>query len=229
MQITWLGQAGLLFEKEDLTILVDPYLSDSVKKVNPNNYRRVPVDERFFDKRPDIIICTHDHMDHNDPETMGRFLSQTEKSITVLASAAAYKALLPNKNGHNYVCFTPHTVWSQNGIRITAVKAVHSEPTAIGVIIEEIGTPDGKVYYITGDTLYNSEIFTQLPENIDAVFLPVNGVGNNMNMTDAIAFAKRTGAKKAVPLHFGMFDSIDPRLFACENRVIPRLFEKIPV
>ena len=31
-------------------------------------------------------------------------------------------------------------------------------------------------------------------DDIDVVFLPVNGVGNNFNMTDAARFAKETGA-----------------------------------
>lgn len=48
MKITWLGQAGLLFETGNLTIMVDPYLSNSVEKVNPLNYRRVAVDESFL-------------------------------------------------------------------------------------------------------------------------------------------------------------------------------------
>ena len=37
MKITWLGQAGLLFETNGVTIIVDPYLSDSVKEINPRN------------------------------------------------------------------------------------------------------------------------------------------------------------------------------------------------
>ena len=43
MKITWLGQAGLLMETGGKIVLIDPYLSDSVGKVNPLNYRRVPV------------------------------------------------------------------------------------------------------------------------------------------------------------------------------------------
>lgn len=35
MEITWLGQAGLLFEKDNYKIMIDPYLSDSVEKINP--------------------------------------------------------------------------------------------------------------------------------------------------------------------------------------------------
>ena len=56
MKITWLGQAGLLFEIEDKTIVIDPYLSDSVAKVNPKNYRRFPVDETYLNIKPDMLI-----------------------------------------------------------------------------------------------------------------------------------------------------------------------------
>lgn len=45
MKITWLGQAGLLFEAKGVRIILDPYFSDSVEKINPQAYRRVPVDE----------------------------------------------------------------------------------------------------------------------------------------------------------------------------------------
>lgn len=59
MQITWLGQSGLLFETDDKKILVDPYLSDSVAKTEPRNHRRVAVDERFLKIDPDVIVITH--------------------------------------------------------------------------------------------------------------------------------------------------------------------------
>jgi len=70
MRCTWLGQAGLLFDLDGIKVMIDPYLSDSVAKVNPLNKRRVPVDERVFDIRPDVLILTHDHLDHTDPETL---------------------------------------------------------------------------------------------------------------------------------------------------------------
>ena len=56
MEITYLGQAGFLFETESVKIIVDPYLSDSVEKIQPQNYRRVAVDERFFEIKPNIIV-----------------------------------------------------------------------------------------------------------------------------------------------------------------------------
>ena len=33
MEITWLGQAGFLFQSEGLKIIIDPYLSDSVESI----------------------------------------------------------------------------------------------------------------------------------------------------------------------------------------------------
>ena len=60
MKCIWLGQAGLLFEFGEVKVMVDPYLSNSVAAVNPRNYRRMPVDERFLNIRPDILVLTHD-------------------------------------------------------------------------------------------------------------------------------------------------------------------------
>lgn len=222
MKITWLGQAGLLMETEGVKIIIDPYLSDSVKAINPKNYRRVAVDERFLQIRPDVLICTHNHLDHTDPETLGHYLDH-DGGITVLAPEAAWQEVRKFGHDHNYVRFNRHTQWTYGKIRFTAVKAEHSDPHPIGVIIEA----EGEVLYVTGDTLYNTDIFADLPGRIDAVFLPVNGVGNNMNMEDARRFCEKIGAKKAVPMHCGLFDSIDMNEFDFEPKVVPTFYEEI--
>lgn len=222
MKITWLGQAGLLLQKDGFTIMVDPYLSDSVAKVNPKNYRRQPIDPAVFDIQPDVMIFTHNHLDHYDPETVEKFISEDSR-ILVLAPRSVWDEVRKLGGGNNYVQFDRHTLWTQNGITFTAVKATHSDPDAIGVIID-----DGrKKYYITGDTLYNTDIFPDLPADIYAVFLPINGVGNNMNMTDAARFAQAIRAQKTVPVHFGMFDQLSAESFDCPNKIIPTIYKEI--
>ena len=222
MKIVYLGQAGLLFEKNGFRILIDPYLSDSVEKINPKNYRRVPVDERFFRLKPDVMVFTHNHLDHYDPETVRHFLTP-DSSVTVLSPQSVWEDVRKMGGNHNYVLFNRHTQWTERGIRFTAVKAEHSDPFAIGVIID-----DGeRTYYITGDTLYNEEIFPDIPDDIYALFLPVNGVGNNMNMEDAARFARRVNARKTVPMHFGLFDNLDVTNFDCPNTIIPKIYEII--
>lgn len=221
MQITYLGQAGLMFERGGYKIMIDPYLSNSAERINSKNYRRVPVNENVFKIKPDVMIFTHNHLDHYDPETAKRFIT-ADSSITVLASESVWNDVRKIK-GNNYIKFNRHTSWTECGICFTAVKAEHSDPSSIGVIIDN----GEKKYYITGDTLYNEEIFEDIPEDIYALFLPVNGVGNNMNMIDAARFAKRINAEKVVPVHIGMFDELTADNFDCKNKVIAEIYKEI--
>ncbi len=222
MHVKWIGQAGLLIDSGEAKIMVDPYLSDSVSKINPRNVRRIKADEKLFDEEPDVILITHDHLDHLDPETLPRFLG-TGRAVTVLAPRGAWERLREYGGGHNYVMFNRGTVFTCNGATFTAVKAEHSDINAIGCVIGI----EGKKLYITGDTLYNKEIFPELPEDIYAVFLPINGVGNNMNVSGAKNFAKKCGAKFAVPVHWGMFDDINPANFNTDGAVIPEVYKEI--
>ena len=221
-RVTWLGQAGLLFEFDTCIVMVDPYLSDSVKEIEPQNYRRIPVDESFFDIKPDILVFTHNHLDHYDSETAKRFLT-ADSGITVLSPRSVWENVRLFGGKNNYILFDAGTECTVNGIRFTAVKAVHSDPYAIGVLLDD----GSKKYYVTGDTLYNSSIFNSLPKDIYAVFLPINGVGNNMNMTDAARFVEKINPKYAVPIHIGMFDSISPNDFVCDKKVIPEIYKEI--
>ncbi len=226
MKITWLGQAGLLIETEQTKVIIDPYLSNSVFKVNPANYRRKPIDERFLSVHPDVLVFTHDHLDHYDPETAPVYFAQSG-TMTVLCPSSVWQKARVHGNGHNYVQFDRHSEWTHNDLRFCAVKAEHSDSFAIGVIVEEISTKTK--LYVTGDTLYNSGIFADIPDDVYAIFLPINGVGNNMNAIDAMRFAKQVKARKTVPLHFGMFDELDPSAFICNGRVIPTIYEEIDI
>ena len=80
--------------------------------------------------------------------------------------------------------------------------------------------------------MYSSKVVRDVKNSgreIDVVFLPINGAGNNMNMMDAARFAKAIGAKQVVPIHFGLMDSIQPKDFVCENKVIPEIYKEIPI
>lgn len=220
MKVTWLTQAGLLLENGKITIMVDPYLSDSVAKLHPERHRRMPVDEKYLGITPDVLIITHDHLDHLDPETLPHIL-KSEKPITVLAPYNAYRKLLEmGYPQHNYVLLRPHSVWSEGNVTFYAVKAEHSDITAAGFIIDDGET----TFYISGDTLYNYDVIDDVLElvedGVDYAFLPINGVGNNMNAKDAADLAYEIGARHAVPLHYGLFDNIDPATFDFEDSVI---------
>jgi len=222
MQITWIGQAGLLIRTAGKTILIDPYLSDSVGKGDPAKSRRMPVDEGLFDLEPDIMLFTHVHLDHFDPETVERYFAKPA-AMLVLAPTGSWQAARAYGGAHNYVLFDRGTEWTEGAIRFTAVRAVHSDPAAIGIVIEA----EGKRVYVTGDTLYSRNILAELPDGIDLVVLPVNGAGNNMNMADAARFAADCGAKAAMPVHCGMMDDLDPGAFPFESKIVPEIYKPI--
>ncbi len=225
MKITYLGQAGLLFEADGKKIVIDPYLSDNVKNFEPQNARRQPIDERFLRIRPDMILITHNHLDHLDKETLKYYLTPDSNALVFCPTGgyAELRKTYPDTKC-NYILFNAGTEWTEGNIRIRAVAAEHSDPNAIGFFL----TLEGKNYYVTGDTLYSERVFASLPEeSIHAVFLPCNGRGNNMNMTDAARFAARTGARYAIPIHIGLFDNFTGKAFIHPNKILPRIYEEI--
>lgn len=220
MKVTWIGQAGFVFEADGKKIIIDPYLSDSCERLNPKNKRRISVDSRFLVNTYDIVIFTHNHMDHTDPDTYPTILKGA--SSLVLAPFSAWNEVRTIGGDNNYVMFNSGTVWTEGKLTFTAVKAEHSDRDAIGVLIS-----DGKKkYYITGDTLYNSAVIADAPKCVDYVFAPVNGVGNNMNMTDAALFAEEIEAEHIIPVHIGLFDSHTPNEFKSDRRLVLEVYKE---
>lgn len=223
MKITWLGQGGVLFDTGKTKVLIDPYLSDSVGKIDEKCKRRFDVPSWAYSIRVDILICTHKHLDHLDKETLPFFL-KGESSVTVLGPTGSWEILRSFGMDNNYVLFDKGTEWSEKDVKIKAVKAIHSDPWAIGVILES----EGKKHYVTGDTLYGEEILKSISgERFETLFLPINGRGNNMNSLDASRFASAVEARITVPIHYSLFDDMKGDELDCKGRLILKPFETI--
>ena len=65
LKIRWIGQGGFMLKDGKTEICIDPYLSDVVNRVS--KYPRM-VEAPFLPEelKSDIVICTHNHMDHVD-------------------------------------------------------------------------------------------------------------------------------------------------------------------
>jgi L-ascorbate metabolism protein UlaG (beta-lactamase superfamily) len=227
MKVTWLGQAGLAFENENVRIMVDPYLSDSLSSRGEMFKRRLPVNEELFEYSPNVILITHEHEDHLNMETLARIVKNATSPITFLAPLSCNEKLRTLGGEHNYVMLNAHSVWSEKGITFYATRAEHSDRSAVGFIID-----DGrKTYYVSGDTLYNYDVLDDVLElvedGVDVAFLPINGRGNNMHAKDAADFAYELSAKSAVPVHYGLFDDINPKSFDFEDSIILTPYETV--
>ncbi len=195
MKVTWLDHSALIFENDNIKIAVD--LSLSPEELSADEARGI------LRESPDVVLVTHEHPGHLNLATLAAVLNP-DKPVTLLAPINAYRKLkeLGTNPNFNYVMLNQHSVWSERGVTFYAVRAEHSDRTAVGFILDD----GDKTYYVSGDTLYNYEVIDDVLElvedGVDYAFLPVNGRHNNMNVKDAADFAYELGAKCAVPVHW---------------------------
>ena len=202
MKIAWLGQAGYRITTDNGTvIMIDPYMSDSLHEAQGESYvREVPIDEDVLRGRVDVLIISHCHADHMDFGTLDTLLAGG--AVNVLCPVSV---LYPVRNrywgAHNYTQFENGIETIINGVRFSAEYAAHTDDRSIGVNIYA----DGRVITHTGDTMYHRCLKDAHPRGADALLLPVNGKGCNMNAVDAARLTKELAPKKVFPMHWDMF------------------------
>lgn len=205
MIIRFLGQSGYVIQTEQAQIIIDPYLSDSVNRV-AGRPRMLPIPIQPSDISCDAVICTHDHLDHLDPDTVSLIPNQ-QLFITTSGGKEKLKSL-------GKECVLDIQVGESvkmKDLEITAVFADHTVD-AFGLIVKA----EGQTLYFSGDTLFNEKLFEIKRFFPDVVFLCINGKLGNMNAAEALTVAEKIGAPINVPNHYDMFasNSEDPHLFS---------------
>lgn len=211
LQITWVTQGGFIFEAEGFRLVVDPYMSDSLAgKVT----RLVGFPLALEDLRPDAVICTHDHMDHLDPETIAMISEHYARCLFGGPERA-------NRHLEELGIDSPLLLEVERPVKlgpfcITPVFARHSDPSAVGLLIEA----DGRRIYLTADTEYDDRLFSATTTAPDALLICINGRLGNMNWQEAAQTARRLGAPIALPMHYGLFveNTEDPESFIATCR-----------
>src|SRR5512144_341428 len=114
----FLGQAGYALRACGRTVVIDPYLSDSVGKTVPEFSRIVPVPVEPGAFKADIFIVTHDHLDHLDPETVSAYAFK-DATYFVAPRLAAKKLLSLGVPRQNITRVDSGENVAIDGIRIT--------------------------------------------------------------------------------------------------------------
>ena len=197
LNIRWIGQNGYIISDGKKEICIDPYLSDVVGRLH-NRPRMVEPPFSPEELKSDIVICTHNHLDHVDIDAIP--LMKKEKML-FLAPKDAEEQLV-SLGVENYASFDEGQIFRMGDFEITAVFAEHSAP-AIGVVIKH----GGAKYYFSGDTLYNEKLEELKDYDIDVMFICINGKLGNMNVDEAVKLTGIIDPKIGVPTHYGMFES----------------------
>ncbi len=209
MKIRWIGQGGYIIGDGKTELCIDPYLSDAVEKASGKK-RLVAPPFSPDELRSDAVICTHNHIDHVDPDAISqmtglRFFAPSDCEKTVRECGVT-----------DYTPFDEGDRIRIGDFDIEAVYADHTTKSAIGVLVRHSGV----TVYVTGDTFYSERL---IRDGVDIFIVCINGRLGNMSVEEAIRLTREINPKIAIPSHYGMFaeNTEDPKKFtsALDNGV----------
>ena len=210
MKITWLGQGGFLLESQGFRPVIDPYITDCVYR-EEGLARLHPFPVPLKELKPDLVLVTHDHMDHLDPD--GIPLIQAEyPECRYAGPQRSYDHFRELGVGKEFLTLIPmNTAHAFGPFRVTSVFAAHSDPTSCGYVIEA----EGKKIYLSGDTNFDERLLASTTKNMNLMLICINGKLNNMNCGDALKCVRSQMPETALPMHIGMFaeNTADPAPF----------------
>jgi len=202
----WLGGNGFVFKTPAGTQLyIDPYFSNCVANIFGIE-RAFPPPITAEEARPDLLIATHWHEDHLDPE--GLPIVARHSQTQFVGSPACVPRLLGWGVPRNRVsAIKTGETQTFRDIQITAVAARHvagvpgwEADDAVGILLDFGGL---RVYH-SGDTEYDLRLRALAYDKahpIDVCMLVINGAGGNMNAHEAALLAWQLGAKTVIPMH----------------------------
>ena len=216
---TWLGGAGFVFKTASgRVVAVDPYLSDSLD--HAYSWKRLPLSPIPMapaELQADLVLATHAHEDHLDPETIPDLMRATDAvAVGPAMCAEAMRSWgLPEERIIEINRGESRTI---AGLGVTAVLAHHVSPAgaqtpdAVGFVLDL----DGIVVYHTGDSLYHPDLRQQVRAFLPHLLLVcINGQYGNMNPEEAAQLTCEIEPAAAIPMHWGLVaeNTADPLAF----------------
>jgi L-ascorbate 6-phosphate lactonase len=220
----WLGQASVVLRAASTTVYVDPFFSRHPDRLVP------PPFAPAMAPPADYVLCTHEHIDHFDPQTLAGLAQASPRSLFVVPLTLVEQARALGIRPECVLGTQPGEVVHLGAITLFSVPACHGlkAPPAtydfgfmehegknlyryLGYILEMAGV---RIYH-AGDTVIYDGLVERLRElEIDIAFLPINGrsyfreqrdIVGNMDEREAADLAAAAGVKLLVPIHYEMF------------------------
>lgn len=198
--ISWLGQAGFAFkDTSGLVYYVDPYLSNICSKYIGYD-RVIPTPVEAKDVVADVILFTHEHRDHLDPESVPFIAAKNPDAIFVGPPSCISILLELGISPERLIAMKRGDEKEIGSAKVQAVLACHTDDS-IGYVFNF----EGIKVYITGDTTYSDDLISIKNVKPDVILACINGRLGCMNIPDAARLTSHIQPSVAVPMHYGMF------------------------
>lgn len=248
LNLWWLGQSGFLIAWNDIKILLDPYLSDSLtRKYAHTDKPHVRITECVIDPhqlpKMDLVTSSHNHTDHLDAETLLPVLSASGDCAFLIPEAN--RKFVSERLGCDLsfpVGLTDGESVTLKGITIHAVPAAHNEierdDYGRSIYLGYVLKCGPWTIYHSGDTLLFPGMVEILKQfDIQLALLPINGndpvrrVAGNLNGQEAARLGKEIGAELVIPHHFDLFEfnTASPDLFESTCQSLDQKFKTLKV
>ena len=220
----WLGQASVVLRSAGVTLYIDPFFSDRPDRLVPPSFAPAMA------APADYVLCTHEHVDHFDPQTLHGLAQASPHARFVVPLPIVEQTRALGIAPERILGIQPGEVVQLGAVTLFSVPACHGlkAPPAtydfgfveregknlysfLGYILE-IG---GVRIYHAGDTVIYEGLVERLRElEIDIAFLPINGrnyfreqrdIVGNMDEREAADLAAAADVKLLVPIHYEMF------------------------
>ena len=220
LAIWWIGQAGYIIKtSKDKVIFIDPFLAEG-------DFRMVPPALKPQEIECNLYMCTHNHGDHTDLETISRITHKEE--MTFIGSKSVVKSFLNlGIKRENIREVNVGDITELEGIKIRGTFCIPTDDTVLDSEGFLIQTEDGISVYHSGDTAFHCFLFYLSKHPIDVMMTCINGGMGNMNIEEAVQLTRLLRPKVVIPNHYGMFahNTTDPIQFrtrlACSGAEAP--------
>jgi L-ascorbate 6-phosphate lactonase len=239
LAVWWLGQSGFVIKSRYGTLVIDPYLSDSLTR----KYETSPRPHVRMTECPlapaeltgvDLVLCSHKHTDHMDPETLRPLMGANSDAELCVPEALIHHAEKLGVPARRLVGLDADGRYARAGFAVRALPAAHegldTDDAGRHLYLSFVVEADGVRLYHSGDgVIYEGLIEALGPGPFDVLFLPINGrdpargVPGNMSAAEAAWLAAQLRPRFLVPHHYDMFtfNTVPVSAFEAEARTLP--------
>ena len=216
--LRWLGQAGFRLEIDDVSLVIDPWVSPHEDRLIPAPPLALAADG------VDCVLITHEHLDHLDLPFLPRLLERSP-AATIVVPSPIVPLVEPIVHAAQIVGVQPNDALEVAGLEVRVVPAFHGvtiadaygDGSAIDGGARFVGYVVGRArrVYHAGDTIVTDDVEASLDGlDADVALLPINGrdsereargIVGNMDAREAVELALAIGATLLVPIHWDGF------------------------